>query len=983
MPRPISDGTDLALDGAWLERLALQLTGDGERARELAQETRLAALEQGPSHSGHLRGWFAAVARHLLWKAQRGSRRRRDREQVYAALRAHAGDDGADESQRELALDLAEALRELAPEVRAAVELRFLEGLTLREVSARLGVPLSTVDERIRRGLSGLRKRLGPERVLVVPWMCAAPSRPRAVEPPASCSAPALGPALAPALAAASFALVLALGSALLAVAAPRVAAPLVSRAAPTAVAADDPSGSSSGSSAVRVAAASAAAAIEATGRLAVDVRAPSGAPLGGVWVHPRAALESAPHTAALDARATDAAGRVEWDHVAPGRYDVHADRFVAPGVSVSAGRTSQVSRVLRGPDFDGLVVDERGRPIEGAVVWLSASPAGALFRGEWLDEPARPWPSAISDADGRFRLLGCGEAFRIGAGASGRAPRVGTRLAVGGDPSTHLTLTLDQPGGALEGRVLGPAGQRLAGATVALLTDEGCAELAVATDARGGFRFGSVAAGRCRVVVDAPAYAPWVGELEIAPGRTAVLDCHVSRTLALGAVVREHCGAPLREGFVVARFIRAPGVWRAGRVDGHGRITLDGVTEPEAWRFALERGDRERASLSASTVAHGFVALQLVERRVVEGAVVDERGRGLAGLELLAQGDGAELLAHTRTDDSGWFQVEVPAQGATWLTAREAGFVVARSASVDGLAPVTLEVLDAARPTASICGSTAESAAPLATGMLLVLDHDSGTRDLVPVDVDGGRFCAGPVPPGRYAVSFLADEVCSANLREVELAPHGTVDVGALEWHPRVPVRVSVTAPADAAPLHAQLRDARGVVVAAATSEPLVALLTLRQRLPPGDYVITAWASGAEPAREPVRVAAGPVDVEVSLTAAPACRLVLVRGAGVEGGRRPLDAAPGSWGTLEVAIAQGERRHQFELAPSLRLPERSYVLELGLDPGTYAVSVDAPGAPDAVRARLRSESATVTITEAAPREVILDLAGNPVCARD
>jgi len=50
-----------------------------------------------------------------------------------------------------------EALKQIAPEQRQAVELAFFSGLTHEQIAERLGAPLGTIKARIRRGLLRLR----------------------------------------------------------------------------------------------------------------------------------------------------------------------------------------------------------------------------------------------------------------------------------------------------------------------------------------------------------------------------------------------------------------------------------------------------------------------------------------------------------------------------------------------------------------------------------------------------------------------------------------------------------------------------------------------------------------------------------------------------------------------------------------------------------------------------------------------------------
>lgn len=58
---------------------------------------------------------------------------------------------------REQNAQVREALKQIAPEQRQAVELAFFSGLTHEQIAEQLGIPLGTIKARIRRGLLRLR----------------------------------------------------------------------------------------------------------------------------------------------------------------------------------------------------------------------------------------------------------------------------------------------------------------------------------------------------------------------------------------------------------------------------------------------------------------------------------------------------------------------------------------------------------------------------------------------------------------------------------------------------------------------------------------------------------------------------------------------------------------------------------------------------------------------------------------------------------
>jgi RNA polymerase sigma-70 factor (ECF subfamily) len=68
-----------------------------------------------------------------------------------------AADQLAHDERREL---VAKAVEELEPNLRAAVELTFFDGLTHKATAEKLGIPLGTVKGRVRAALERLRKAL-------------------------------------------------------------------------------------------------------------------------------------------------------------------------------------------------------------------------------------------------------------------------------------------------------------------------------------------------------------------------------------------------------------------------------------------------------------------------------------------------------------------------------------------------------------------------------------------------------------------------------------------------------------------------------------------------------------------------------------------------------------------------------------------------------------------------------------------------------
>lgn len=108
-------------------------------------------------------GWLTMLARS---RALDRLRRRVSRAKYEAPLDAMGEAQSSLDPPEEAAVlaqerrRIAEALDELAPEQRQAIELAYFEGYSHSELAERLGQPLGTIKTRIRLGMQKLRERL-------------------------------------------------------------------------------------------------------------------------------------------------------------------------------------------------------------------------------------------------------------------------------------------------------------------------------------------------------------------------------------------------------------------------------------------------------------------------------------------------------------------------------------------------------------------------------------------------------------------------------------------------------------------------------------------------------------------------------------------------------------------------------------------------------------------------------------------------------
>ncbi|MBI5725477.1 MAG: RNA polymerase sigma factor [Planctomycetes bacterium] len=131
------------------------LTGDMNDADDIMQEVFLKYLDKGPQTSDpQAERWLFRVARNQALDSIRGGKRRTRREQAYQPASGKASDDPAAIFERDESLSrIGRCLERLSEELREMVYLKFVEELSLNEISEWTGMPRSTVALRVQEGL--------------------------------------------------------------------------------------------------------------------------------------------------------------------------------------------------------------------------------------------------------------------------------------------------------------------------------------------------------------------------------------------------------------------------------------------------------------------------------------------------------------------------------------------------------------------------------------------------------------------------------------------------------------------------------------------------------------------------------------------------------------------------------------------------------------------------------------------------------------
>ena len=158
----------------FVRALARSLVADPHGADDAAQEAIVAALRNGPRAEGDLRGWFARVIVNIRKNAVRGAARRAERElRIAKPNRIPSTADVV--AHEELRRRVVAAVLALEDPYRSAVLARYFNQLAPRAIASELGIPAATVHTRLKRALQLLRTRLGPETLLSLAPLAAAP----------------------------------------------------------------------------------------------------------------------------------------------------------------------------------------------------------------------------------------------------------------------------------------------------------------------------------------------------------------------------------------------------------------------------------------------------------------------------------------------------------------------------------------------------------------------------------------------------------------------------------------------------------------------------------------------------------------------------------------------------------------------------------------------------------------------------------------
>ncbi len=138
-----------------------QLSRDREGVEDLVQEVFVSVWRKAGSYSperGDAAGWLYTMTRNKLvdqWRRVREKAVELDAMQSWEMPAIPA-------PEEDLFLSVRQALVQVAPDQREAIEMAYFGGLTYEETAVRLDLPVGTLKSRIRAGLRSLRSVLDP-----------------------------------------------------------------------------------------------------------------------------------------------------------------------------------------------------------------------------------------------------------------------------------------------------------------------------------------------------------------------------------------------------------------------------------------------------------------------------------------------------------------------------------------------------------------------------------------------------------------------------------------------------------------------------------------------------------------------------------------------------------------------------------------------------------------------------------------------------
>lgn len=143
----------------WVRSLVRRLVLDQSVVDDVVQEAWLQILKSEELPTRSVRGWLAVTVRRLVWRRMRADSRRDRVESTasrsYDASAASSADRHLDDYR-----EISDAVKNLATDYRTVVIMRYYDGLEPKVIAEKLGLPATTVRNRLSRACDQLRDHL-------------------------------------------------------------------------------------------------------------------------------------------------------------------------------------------------------------------------------------------------------------------------------------------------------------------------------------------------------------------------------------------------------------------------------------------------------------------------------------------------------------------------------------------------------------------------------------------------------------------------------------------------------------------------------------------------------------------------------------------------------------------------------------------------------------------------------------------------------
>lgn len=785
----------LLQEARFVRLLARELLAD--EADEVVQRTWLAAVRHGGEGVTEPRSWLARIVRNVAQNLRRGRHRRQRHEQHATPIPIvpSSADLLAREEQRAMLLA---AVDRLPTTLRTVVLLRYFEGLQPRRIATELGVPVTTVWNRLRQGLQLLRERLDAEHggqrrawlLTLVPFAPGTQAMPLAM--PAmramATSTVVMGAivmtmktklvaAVAALLAVAGALIFLATRDTLPTLGGPAGRGAMQGSVASSEVLRDPVGDPAMPSAATEREAVVAPTAADATGTLVVHVRwGDDKAPAEGVTMMVYSSGGSRWDTLR---QATGADGTARFESLAAGRFVIKSNRGWSGerirDAEIRSGATTALDYELEvGIKLTGSVVDAVGTPVPGALVEVAQTEVS------YADAEAL----AVTGPDGRFVVRGAPTRASVRARAPGHSSPPLQHITGKDGNTAELRIQLGRAGGAVAGIVVDAQHLAVPDAVVCIGRGISPVPTFVRTDGEGRFHAFGIPPGSHPVFARARDKAPWQGTCEVTAHLTTPLQIVLNDGATLRGVVSDAEGAAVADVEVEVGAHTDFAHYRTTAND-EGRYELSGLPAGEI-KVRASHDVAGRTERLVQTVAGATTPcdLQLSRGTVLTGRVVDEQGKPVVAALLMVRAPrlfGQWVPSSARTDANGRFTVPNCATGERLeVTVAKKGFVELVLADVD---PVQgpLAVTLCALPTASVkvTGILTDPAGQPMPNVPVLAIGPARIRECSSITGPDGRFDLGPLPPGIWTFRANSRLFPPWSSGAIPLAAEANLDLG------------------------------------------------------------------------------------------------------------------------------------------------------------------------------------------------------------